>query len=407
VAYLVSRFPKLTETFVLYELLAVEREGLEVELHALQRERTRLRHPEAEAWLERAHFPSLLSPALWLSQLRLALRRPRAWFGTFAALLRAHWRSPRYLAGVVLFYPKMVRIAERVRASGVTHVHAHFASHPAAAAFAVGRLAGIPWSFTAHGSDLHRDRRGLREKVAEARFVVAISDYNREVLLRECGREAAARTLVLHCGVDTDLFRPPEGSGTTVGGRPLQVLCVGTLHEVKGQTHLVEACRRLAARGVEVRCDLLGDGPDRRTLEAQVERAGLSGRVRVLGTCTRPEVAARVSQADVVAAPSVPTRSGRREGIPVALMEAAACGRALVASRLSGIPELVEDGKTGLLVPPGDPGALADALERLAADAGLRAQLGREARARALAEFDLASNAARLVRAFRGASSWA
>jgi glycosyltransferase involved in cell wall biosynthesis len=405
VAYLVSRFPKLTETFVLYELLAIERAGIPVELYALQRERARLRHPEAEAWLRRAQIPSLLSPALWLAQLRAALRRPRAFVGTFVTLLRAHWGSPRYLAGVVLFYPKMVRMAERMRASGVTHVHAHFASHPAAGAFAIGRLAGIPFSFTAHGSDLHRDRRGVREKVSEARFVVAISDYNREVLLRECGPEAAARIEVLHCGVDTALFRPPERSAPALEQGALQVLCVGTLHEVKGQTHLVEACRLLAARGVGLRCDLLGEGPDRGALEAQVERAGLAGRVRLLGTCTRPEVAARVAAADVVVAPSVPTRSGRREGIPVALMEAAACGRALVASRLSGIPELVEDGKTGILVPPGDAGALADALERLARDPGLRARLGREARARALAEFDLATNAAQLARRFRGAST--
>jgi glycosyltransferase involved in cell wall biosynthesis len=398
VAYLMSRFPKLTETFVLCEMLAVEQQGTRVEIYPLQRERAKTMHPEAEPLVERAHYQPLLSPAILASNLAMLLERPRAYLGTLATLVRANAGSARYLLGALAFFPKVVHFARGMDRARISHVHAHFASHPAAAAFVIRRLVGIPYSFTAHGSDLHRDRHMLREKVAEARCVVAISHYNREVIAGECGDAAAGRVRVIHCGVDTELFRPDEAGRPAA--RPLAVVCTGTLHEVKGQTHLIEALRRLAERGVEFSCELIGDGPDRRALARQVEAAGLDSHVAFLGSLTRGEVAARLRAADVLVAPSVPTANGRREGIPVALMEAAACGLAIVASGISGIPELVEDGKLGFLVPPGDAGALAQALERLASDPELRRQFGAEARRKALAEFDLHQNARELARQF-------
>jgi glycosyltransferase involved in cell wall biosynthesis len=394
-----SRFPKLTETFILYEMLAVERRGVAVEVYPLQRERTSTMHPEAAPFVARARFAPFLSLGVLLAQLRFLVRRPRAYLGALFVWLRATLGSLRYFGGALAFFPKAVWFAERMQAEGITHVHAHFASHPAAAALVIRRLTGIPYSFTAHGSDLHRDRHMLREKVAEADFVVAISDYNRRVIVAECGERAAAKTIVLHCGVDTAVFEPAR-RGPGDGGR-LRILCTGTLHEVKGQAFLIEACRLLAARGVDFECAFVGDGPDRQRLGEQAARAGLGSRVAFLGRRTRADVVRLLGEADVLVAPSVPSRDGRREGIPVAVMEGAACGIPVVASDLSGIPELIEDGKQGRLVPPGDAVALADALEQLHADPSLRQVLGREGRAKVLSEFDLDTNAASLAQRFR------
>ena len=244
----------------------------------------------------------------------------------------------------------------------------------------------------------------LRQKVAEARFVVPISEFNRRVILEECGDEHAAKLAVIHCGIDPEVFQPsPEDARASAG--PLRLVCVGTLHEVKGQAVLIEACRLLAARGIAFRCDLVGDGPDRAALERHARACGLEGRVRFLGALARPEVAARLRDADVAVVPSVPTRDGRREGIPVALMEAAATGRPVVASRLSGIPEAIADGAEGLLVEPGDATGLADAIARLAGSPALRERLGAAARERMLREFDLATNARRLAARFRRESA--
>lgn len=401
VAYVVSRFPKLTETFVLCEALAMEREGIEVDVYPLFPHESAVTHPEAAALVGRAHFEPLFSWRMVRAHAHFVRRRPAAYGGALWCLLRSNLGSLRYLAGALASFPKVVHFAAEMQARGVQHVHAHFASHPAAAAFVIRRLADIPYSFTAHGSDLHRDRHMLREKVAEASFVVCISRYNREVVLAECGFEHAARALVIHCGVDLELFHPPDAELEPEEGRPLRILCTGTLHEVKGQTHLIEACRLLRERGVDVCCELIGDGPDRERLARQARAAGLGARIRFSGECTREEVAKRLREVDVVATPSVPTRDGRREGIPVALLEAAASGRPVVASALSGIPEALDDGAEGVLVPPGDAVALAAAIERLARDPALRRRLGAAARERMVREFSLPANASRLARHFR------
>jgi glycosyltransferase involved in cell wall biosynthesis len=276
----------------------------------------------------------------------------------------------------------------------VTHVHCHFANHPATAGLIVHRLTGIPFSFTAHGSDLHRDRRLLREKVHEAERVVAISDYNRRLIGDECGSAAERKVTVLHCGADTSLFNPRARLQRT--GR-LELACVASLEEVKGHRHLLDACRLLVDRGVEFDCRLVGDGPLRAALETRIAELDLGRHVHLDGPRPRLEVAEILGGADLAVCPSVFTAQGDREGIPVALMEAMATGLAVVASDISGIPELVDDGETGLLVPPGDPRALADAIERLHGDPALRARLGDAARARVEHDFDLRRNAAALA----------
>jgi len=263
-------------------------------------------------------------------------------------------------------------------------------------------LTGIPYSFTVHGSDLHRDRHMLREKVADAAFVVPISRYNQQIIIATCKGDFADKTVVIHCGVDTQVFQPnsmptPFEQGTG----PFTILCIGTLHEVKGQSYLIEACRLLRDSGIDFACRFVADGPDLAMLQRLVEEAGLTNRVHFHGRLTRNEVAILLSNADVVATPSVPTSDGRREGIPVVLMEAMASGVAVVASDLSGIPELVEDERCGLLVPPRDVQGLASALALLYNNAEIRHRFGKEGREKVVTEFDVSSNAATLAEYFR------
>ncbi|MCJ7710000.1 MAG: glycosyltransferase, partial [Chloroflexi bacterium] len=394
IAYVMSRFPKLTETFVLFEMLAVEAAGAEVEVFPLLRERATAMHPEARPLVDRARYLPFLSPEIIRSQLWFLRHRPRRYLRTVAFVLLGTLRSPNFFLGALGILPKTAHAARLMTDLGVDHVHCHFANHPALAGYVIHRLAGLPYSFTAHGSDLHVDRTFLGPKVRDAAFVIAISEDNRREITETCGEASAARVEVLHCGVDTRVFSPagrarePVGRGgqQRVGQTgpvpdepvaPFRILSIGTLHEVKGQTHLVEACRQLVAGGVRVECTFVGDGPDRAMLEARVKSARLNDRVRFAGQRTRAELVQLLVRADVLVAPSVQTRGGKREGIPVVLMEAMATGLPVIASRLSGIPELVTDEESGLLVQPGDPGALAAALARLAADTELRARLGR------------------------------
>ena len=402
IAYIMSRFPKITETFILYEMLAMEEQGVQVEVYPLRRERTSVVHPEAKPYVARAHFLPHFSWPILRSQLRFLARQPRTYLSTLWTLLRANLGSRRYLAGAIFYFPKAVHFAEQMAQQGIDHVHAHFASHPAMVAFVIHRLTGISYSFTAHGSDLHRDQHMLREKVAEAAFVVAISQYNRALILEKSGDQFQDKVLVIHCGVDTAVFQPREEATPFERGEgPFSVACVGTLHEVKGQKYLLQACRILQERGIQVHCHLVGDGPDQAMLEAEAKRLGIQEQVHFHGRRTREEIAQLLRRVDVLATPSVPTRSGRREGIPVVLMEAMASAVPVVASRLSGIPELVEDRVSGLLVPPGDAQALADALAQLHdQDAESRWALGRAGREKVVQEFDVHRNSAALARYF-------
>jgi len=401
VAYIMSRFPKLTETFILYEMLAMQQQGIQVEVYPLIREREEVMHPEAMQFVSVAHFQPFMSLPILRANLYFLWKKPFAYLKTLWDVLRANWGSYNFFTGVIGIFPKTVLFAYQMRADQVQHVHAHFASHPAAAGFIIHRLVGIPYSFTAHGSDLHRDRHMLREKVAEAAFVAAISEYNKELIISECRGNYREKVKVVHCGVDTEVFRArSHETPYEKGENPFIILCVGTLHEVKGQPYLIEACRLLQERGYNFECHFVGEGPDRTSLNELVEQAGLSGKVRFHGRLTRDEIARLLMDADVLTAPSVPTSDGRREGIPVVLMEAMGSGVPVIASNLSGIPELVNDKLTGLLVQPRDATALAAALERYLNDPELRRRLGHAGREKVVGEFDLNENAARLAEHF-------
>jgi glycosyltransferase involved in cell wall biosynthesis len=402
VAYVMSRFPKLTETFILDELIAVDRQGVRVELFPLLRERTTVMHPEAAAWVARAHYLPFLSWAIVRSNLSFLARHPRRYLGTLGAMLRGTLGSANFLVGGIGIFPKTVHAATEMRRLGVQHVHCHFATHPALAGFLIHRLVDIPFSFTAHGSDLHVDRTMLCRKASEAAFAVTISRANAAVFQGECGGHVENLD-VIHCGIDGSVFQPTDRARTGT----LQVTCVGTLHEVKGQRYLIDALARLAERGVDVAVTFIGDGEDRAALAAQVAAAGLDARVTFAGQRRRAEVLERLARTDVLVAPSVPTAEGKREGLPVVLIEALAAGVPAVASDLSGIPELIETDVTGILVPPGDGAAIADALERLARDPALRARLAANGRARVAAEFDLDTNARRLIERFRASAAGA
>lgn len=424
VAYMMSRFPKLTETFILYEMLALEDLGIQVEIYPLMRARKTITHPEggslwkkmfdlvslpqgelvmhpeAKPMVDRANYQPFLSWSILQSQLRALIQKPRKYLGTLITLIRSNWGSWNFLIGGLAIFPKSVYFAEQMKSEGVQHIHAHFANHPAAAAYIIHRIADIPFSFTAHGADLQVDQHMLVEKVEEALFAVTISQFNKEFILDKCGEQYNEKVIVVHCGVDTSIFLPASRSHKTDTSQVLNILCVGTMYEVKGHRYLIEACRLLNERGIDFRCHLVGDGPDREKLVRQVDKFRLSDKVIFHGQRTRQEIVGMLQSAHIFSLPSVPTNEGRREGIPVVLMEAMSCGIPVVASAISGIPELIDSEENGILVPPRDAQSLANAFERLYLDPNLRKNLGDAAREKVLREFDLHKNAAALSQFF-------
>jgi colanic acid/amylovoran biosynthesis glycosyltransferase len=394
--YVVSRYPLLSETFILREMWELERQGHNVRIYPL-RPVAGLRHARATAlrapvW--RAGWCNPRSQAYWLQ------RRPKAYLTTLAEALWQNRGDANLWLGAMAYWPKAAAIARRMQRDQVDQIHAHYATHPALAAYIAHRLTGIPFSFTAHAHDIFLHRAMLQRKIAAASQVIAISRFNQAWLERARGG-AATPIPVVHCGVESDALaevgarrRPPKP------GQGLRLLSVGSLQAYKGHRVLVEACARLRAAGLTFHCRIVGGGRLAEALRRQIASLGLEQAVVLAGPAAESAVAAALADADVFVLPSIVAPSGQMEGIPVALMEAMAAGLPVVASRLSGIPELVTDGHDGLLTPPGDAVALAQALERLA-DPELRRRLGAAAQRRVRADFDLEANVAHLARAWQ------
>jgi colanic acid/amylovoran biosynthesis glycosyltransferase len=196
--------------------------------------------------------------------------------------------------------------------SGVEQVHAHFANHPAPAAFVIHRLTGIPYSFTAHGADLQVDQHMLREKVAESAFTVTISEYNRRFIAEHCGPDNHAKVRVIRCGVDTVTF----GSAQSLPSEGVfRLLCIGTLYPVKGHRFLLEACAELERAGVTFECHLVGDGSDRAALEELAQQLGVARQVQFRGSMTRDDIAREIASADALVVPSILTPEVVARGI--------------------------------------------------------------------------------------------
>ncbi len=390
VLYIVSRFPAVTETFVVNEWLALSGR-FRMRLVALRRSREATLHPETRRVMPSVRFAGGLRPGTVAAHLAWIVRRPRTYLSLLAAVVRGGLRfSPLEAAKETVVFWQAVGVARTAARDGVDHVHAHFASHPATAAWIVHRLTGIPFSFTAHANDLFVAPVLLDRKVADARFVVAISEYNRRILHE---RSPSARRLeVVHCGVDGELhaWRDPGGRDRD------RVVCVASLFPKKGHVHLIDALALLAERRPAIALELVGDGPERDRILRRARERGVAERVSLLGARSSEEVRATLAGAGVFVLPSVRLPSGRMEGIPVALMEAMAGGVPVVATRLSGIPELVEDRVTGLLAEPADPRGLAAAMARVLDDDGLAGALALGARERVVRSFSLTREADRL-----------
>jgi colanic acid/amylovoran biosynthesis glycosyltransferase len=390
VLYIVTRFPALTETFVVNEWLALTGR-FRMQLVALRRSGEVPVHSETRRLMPRMRFAGTPLPDTLAAHLVWLLRSPRTYLSALAAVVRGALRFSLLEAAqeTVVFF-KAVEVARSAARDGVDHVHAHFASHPATAAWVVHRLTGIPFSFTAHANDLFVAPVLLERKVADARFAIAISDYNRRVLLERC--PSAPRVEIVHCGVDGERYAWRDLSERD----PDRVVCVASLLPKKGHADLIDALAPLAERRPGVVLELVGDGPERERIVRRARERGVAERVCLLGARSSEQVRATLANARAFALPSVRLASGRMEGIPVALMEAMASGVPVVATRLSGIPELVQDGVTGLLVEPGDPRGLAAALGRVLEDDSLAAELALRARELVERSVSLTAEAQRL-----------
>jgi colanic acid/amylovoran biosynthesis glycosyltransferase len=390
----VSEFPKITETFAYRNVIEYMRLGHDVRIFHLKRyRRGDVVHGFMERAAERAFTYGYASPAALGAFALEAMAAPRRLGRLLLELLRAYRREPKRGMAAFACLPKALALGRHCRREGVDHIHAEFAGHPATAAMIASGVGGAPFSFSAHAHDIFISQALLVAKADRAAFVRGISRFNLAFLEALEGFPADKLHLV-RCGVPREALAA-DGPSPPCGG-PLRIVYVGALLKRKGVRHLIDALAALPPE-LDWQARIVGGGALAGELEAQAIRLGLKDRVRFEGPQPAETVARIMARAHAMVVPSVPGDEGRTEGIPVVLMEAMALGVPVIASALSGIPELVEDGATGQLVAPGDAAGIARALEAIHADWSAAAAMAARGRRRIADDYVVEDNARMLA----------
>jgi glycosyltransferase involved in cell wall biosynthesis len=371
-------------------MLALERHGIELVIGSVYPPLTSLRHE----YISRLSAPIHYAPPQEI--LRILERNAKTTSKWPRDLVERH--NSKYGPGAKAEQRarNALYFAEFFARNGVDHVHVHFANRAAHTALFLKEISGIPFSVTAHGQDFMKDLGSddlLREICAAAEFVAAETDYSRDLLRQRCPNSAAKIHRVYN-GIDLERFPAPRSCN---GDRNPRIVSVGRLVAFKGFADLIDACAAIARRQIDFVCDIIGDGPLRETLQAKIEQLDLSSRVNLLGSLSQDAVLEKLQAADIFALASTTDAQGATDVFPTVILEAMASARPVVSTCLAGIPELVVDGQTGMLVPPGDATALAHALEQLLRDPELRLRFGHAGRARIEQHFQIEQTAAPLL----------
>ncbi len=400
IAYLAPEIPALSATFVYNEILEVEKHGITVvpiSVHvpgakALEGPAQEL--AERTCYLYRHSLHDFLRDALIMS-----FTKPQRFV---KALLYAGRDAlhvgpvSRTAAGILYRFFAASTVARILIRQNCTHIHAHFAHIPADIVMYASLMTGVPYSFTAHANDIFVRGWLLDEKVRRSKFAVAISGFNRDFLAAQGAPRDKIQ--VIHCGVDSGSFTRRE---TTSIRYPVKLGSLGRMVEKKGFNVLIDACRILKSSGVSFAVEIAGDGPLKQELLMQASLSGLSGEIKFIGSLGHDKVPGWLKELDLFVLPCKEDHDGDMDGIPVVLMEAMLSGVPVVSTRLTGIPELIEDRVTGYLADPGDPRSLASAIKEAIRDPQVPGNIIREAIDKVHDHFDLSKNASNLEDLFR------
>jgi glycosyltransferase involved in cell wall biosynthesis len=395
-------YPRISETFISNEILLLEKEGYDIFIISMRHPREPFSHESVKKIKAKvAYLPQTILeafPELMRHNIQLALQKPRLYGKAICMAFKRFVRN-RKIATIKHLLQAGYLVHDILPGKGVVHLHAHFAHSPSSVAMFASLLSGIDFSFTAHAKDIYTSNPAqLREKIALARFVVTCTEYNKRNLMKIARNGGRPISRIYH-GIDVNLFSMKSMESMPV--QPYHILSVARLVPKKGLPTVYRALLYLRKQGIDFRHTLIGDGDDRKKILSLIQDLGLSDVCRWEGTLPHESVLAHYKKSDLFVLGCQQAADGDRDGIPNVFIESMAMGVPVVGTRISAIPELIEDGKTGCLVPPGQPEKMAAAMLRLLTDDELRKEIIPAARARVLQGFDNRKLIRDLVRVYR------
>lgn len=391
IAYLINQYPKVSHSFIRREIAALEVMGLPIARFSLRSRASELVDAADKLELEKTRV--VLSVGIWgllVNLFAVAFAHPRRCWQAFLLTCKVGWKSERGIWRHFAYLAEACVLVRWFSQAKISHIHAHFGTNSTTVAMLCSLLAEIPYSFTIHGPE-EFDKAviiALEEKIKRAAFVVAISYFCRSQIYRRCDWRQWSKIHVIHCGIDDNSLQQSPVTIPNVA----TLVCTGRLSLDKGQILLIKAARQLADEGLEFKIILVGDGLLRQELEREIQAFGLSENIKITGWATSSEVQNYITNSRVFVLPSL------AEGLPVALMEALALGRPVISTYVAGIPELVEQGKHGWLIPAGSVAALTEAMRQaIQCPVAELARMGRAGRERVAQQYNAAVEARKLA----------
>ena len=392
-AYIIGTYPLLTTTFIDREIETMRELGVCAKVFSIRQPHGTLSTYQETLREDVVYLLPLSARSFIAGNLYFVFRRPKSYLSTLLFLVTRPHRGIKARFKTLLHFAEGVHTAHLMRKSSYDHVHAHFADRATTAAMVVSRLLNLEYSFTAHASDIYINPVLLPEKMTRAKFVATCTGYNESFLKGLINGHSDISIRRIYHGLDASKY---EKEGEAGESRPV-VLAVGQLKEKKGFGYLLKACRLLTDLGYDLTCHIVGGGQLQATLEAEIQRLSLQETVSLRGALPHQEVIDEYRQATMFVLPAVISQDGGRDGIPNVILEAMAMEIPVISTQHSGIPEVVENDVNGLLVPPADEQALAQAMAKLLDDPPLREQLGQNGRQTVLNNFDIEQNARTLL----------
>jgi len=391
IGYMLRMYPRFSQTFVVNEILELENQGVDLRIASLRLPNEGVFHESATRVRARVNyfndrFIGNVRKHV-LTQAKLLRKQPGQYFSAMRLIQRHQGEKWFELA-------QAAELLRWVRKNKIDHVHIHFGTDEATVALLAHMLGNISYSLTVHAFDIFRDnvdKRLLKDKINASRFTVTVCESNRQYMVKQLPGLDASKIKVLYNGIDATRFTPTGKART-----PMTIFSVGRLIEKKGFIDLIHAVDILQRKGLPLQCEIAGEGREQRTLQRAIKDLGLAQVVKLIGSLEQNEVRQKMQEASCFALPCVRAKDGNVDALPTVLLESLACGCPTVSTILSGIPEIIEDGRSGLLVEPGDVEGLANAIEKILVDHSLAMSISNGGQDRVRERFSVNKNVARL-----------